>query len=66
MILMVLTIFLLFAVEHYQQKGSVREWIAGRNIVLRWAIYYVAIFSVLIFGIYGMGYNAADFAYGRF
>ena len=65
-ILMVLTIFLLFAVEHYQQKGSVREWIAGRNIVLRWAIYYVAIFSVLIFGIYGMGYNAADFAYGRF
>lgn len=49
-----------------QEKGSVREMIARRNIVLRWLIYYGAFFAILIFGMYGAGYNASDFIYGNF
>lgn len=49
-----------------QETGSVREAIARRNIVLRWIIYYAAFFAILIFGMYGTGYNASDFIYGNF
>lgn len=49
-----------------QEKGSVREAIARKNIVLRWLIYYAAFFIILIFGMYGPGYNASDFIYGNF
>lgn len=53
-------------VSIWQQKGSVRESIASKNIVLRWIIYYGAIFAIIIFGIYGVGYNASDFVYANF
>lgn len=49
-----------------QERGSVREAIARRNIVLRWAVYYGAFFAILIFGMYGAGYTASDFIYGNF
>ena len=49
-----------------QEKGSVREMIAQKNIVLRWTIYYIAVFSIIILGIYGAGYNASDFIYANF
>lgn len=49
-----------------QESCSVRECIAGKNIIVRWAIYYIAIFSILILGIYGVGYNASDFVYANF
>ena len=40
--------------------------IAEKKVVVRWAIYYILIFSILIFGIYGKGYNASSFIYGNF
>ena len=49
-----------------QQKGSVRERIAGSNLVFRWAIYLAMILCVIIFGVYGPGYNAASFVYMQF
>ena len=55
-----------FGVISYLQKHgdvSVRELIASQNIVFRWAIYLFMIFVVLIFGIYGPGYDAASFVY---
>ena len=49
-----------------QERGSVRQMIAERNIVLRWLIYYAAFFAIVIFGMYGAGYNAGDFIYVNF
>lgn len=40
-----------------------REKIADLPLVLRWAIYFAAIFGVLIFGTYGIGYSASSFVY---
>lgn len=62
----VLSIVFLFYVDTLREKGQVREAIARKNIVLRWSIYYLAIFAVLIFGVYGPGYNAASFLYADF
>ncbi len=65
-ILGVLCIFILWTASMLQEKGSVRDRIAGCNIVFRWAIYYIAFFSILIFGMYGPGYDAASFVYMNF
>ncbi len=61
-----LSLVLIRKISMLQQKASVREAIANRNIVLRWAIYYGAIFAIIILGIYGVGYSASDFVYANF
>jgi hypothetical protein len=65
-IVAVIAIAILFLVDYLHTKGSVRGWIAKQNLAFRWTLYYAAIFSVLIFGIYGPGYNAAAFIYFQF
>ncbi|MCR5226281.1 MAG: MBOAT family protein [Eubacterium sp.] len=65
--LLIAMIVLLLVVDYYNEKGvKIRERIAGMIIPVRWAVYYAAIFAVLIFGIYGAGYNAASFIYQNF
>lgn len=64
--LALVAIVLLWLISFLQEKGCVRDMIASRNIVLRWTIYFAAIFSVMIFGIYGPGYEASAFAYMNF
>lgn len=49
-----------------ERYGSVRKLVAEQNLVFRWIIYFGLFFSVLIFGCYGPGYDAADFIYGGF
>jgi D-alanyl-lipoteichoic acid acyltransferase DltB (MBOAT superfamily) len=49
-----------------ERYGSVRRLIAKQNTAFRWAVYLALLFSVLIFGRYGPGYNPADFIYGGF
>lgn len=51
----------------FQAQGrSLYEWLAKRNIVLRWILLYAALFTVILFGVYGPGYDAAQFIYGGF
>lgn len=50
-----------------QENGySIRDCIAKRNIFIRWAFYYTALFSVLFFGAYGIGYRLGDMIYAQF
>lgn len=56
----------LWVVALLQQKGSVRERVAQSNIIFRWCMYYLLLFAVMIFGIYGPGYDAASFVYANF
>ena len=64
--LMYVSFFILWAVSMKQEKGSVREGLAKKNIVFRWIVIYAALFAVLIFGVYGVGYNAAAFVYAQY
>ncbi len=57
---------LLWAVSMLQEKGGLRTRIAGYNLGFRWAIYYIAIIALIIFGIYGPGYDASNFVYMGF
>lgn len=65
--LAIICMLILLIVGILQEKGiSIREKIAESNIIFRWSIYYIAFFSILIFGIYGPGYDAASFIYMQF
>lgn len=65
-LLALVCLFVLWCVSMLQERGSVREGIERSNIVFRWAIYYIGIFAILIFGIYGPGYDASSFVYMKF
>lgn len=66
LILLAFCVLLLWAVSMLQERCSVRQTLARQNIVLRWALLYVAIFSVVIFGIYGPGFEASAFIYMQY
>lgn len=47
-------------------KRPLREWFAEQNVVFRWGILYLMIFFVVIYGYYGLGYDASTFIYAQF
>ena len=63
---LIIAIFVLLIVEIVGQSGSVREKLFNQNIIFRWTIIYMLIFFVVIFGCYGVGYDATQFIYGKF
>lgn len=65
-ILALVCIFILWAAGMLQARGNVRERLAGSNILFRWLAYYLLFFSIVIFGIYGPGYDASAFVYMKF
>lgn len=66
MILLVISLLFLWQISLWQEKGCIREDIAQWNGIFRWAIYYIGIFSIVIFGIYGLDYNASEFIYMQY
>ena len=61
------SVFILWAVSFMQERGiKIREELAKQNLVFRWIIYYIAIIFILIFGVYGEGYDASQFIYFQF
>ena len=59
-------IFVLLVVDIMQEHMKVRETLAKQNLIFRWIIIYIALFAVIIFGIYGPGYSASSFIYEQF
>ncbi len=47
-------------------KINVREKLEEQNLLFRWIVYLLIIFTIIIFGIYGKGYDAKSFIYGGF
>ena len=50
----------------FRNKTDMVVWLSKRNVFIRWTIYTLAIVLVIIFGVYGPGYNASDFIYASF
>ena len=64
---MILSLLILLGVDILHEKGvSIRESLLKQPVVIRWSVYYAAILAILIFGVYGPGYNAANFIYFQF
>lgn len=53
-------------IQEKHHDTDIRSLLDQRSFKLRFLLLYVGIMSVIIFGIYGSGYNAADFVYMQF
>jgi len=60
-----LLVLLGISVAKYR-RVDVREWIFQQGLWFRYLLYLLALFSILIFGIYGSAYDAAQFLYFQF
>ena len=57
----------MFVVSVMQERGiAVRQYVAAKPLAVRWVLYFALVLSVVIFGAYGVGYDAVDFIYGQF
>ncbi len=66
-LLLILCVILLIAVGMLHEKGiRIRESFAKQPLVFRWLVLFAGIFVILIAGIYGPGYDSAQFIYGGF
>ena len=52
--------------KFHAEGTGVRVKLAEQNLIFRWLIYYALIFSVIIFGFYGPGYDPSEFIYQNF
>lgn len=67
MIVAIISLLVLFIVDICKYNSiKLREKIAEQGLWFRWTIYIGAVMSIVIFGIYGPGYNAASFIYFQF
>lgn len=57
---------LMFAVSLLQRKGSVREWISAKPYIVKYTIFVGLFLAVLLFGAYGVGFDASQFIYNQF
>ena len=65
--LMYVLIILIIIVDVLHDKGfKFRETILRQDIAFRFTVYFVALFTIIIFGIYGPGYDSVSFIYQGF
>lgn len=66
-ILIIVVVIVLYIIGLLKEKGiDIRENVASKKIVVRWAIYYCLILSIIIFGSYGLGIVPLDPMYANF
>ena len=65
--LIIVAVMVLLVVGILQESGvKIRETLSKQNILFRWAVMWMLIISIIIFGMYGPGYDAASFIYGNY
>jgi D-alanyl-lipoteichoic acid acyltransferase DltB (MBOAT superfamily) len=65
-IVLILSVTLILIVSLLQRSGSVREKLAARPMWIRYTTYFAIFLAVLLFGAYGVGYDASQFIYSQF
>ncbi len=66
-LIVVVTLVLIFVIGVIQERGTaIRETIAKKHIVIRFAFAYALILYIIVFGAYGAGYIPVDPMYAEF
>ena len=64
---LLVAILILFVVECFKyNKISLVDLFAKQNLLFQWIFFYVGILAVVVFGVYGPAYDAAQFIYFQF
>ena len=62
-----LIIFIASVIQERSKDGmDIRHMLDKKPFILRFALLFVGLISIVVFGIYGSGYSAADFVYAQF
>lgn len=64
--LSLLLIIFLMIIEYLNKKENIKTKLKNEPLITRWTIYYILIFSIIIFGFYGGKYDASQFIYLQF
>ena len=59
-------IVLVLCVSLKQRRGSIRERLYERTAAVQYLVVFALLFAILIFGAYGIGYDANQFIYNQF
>lgn len=59
-------IFIVSVIQERYASTTIRSVLIKEPAIVRWGVIYIAIMAILIFGVYGSGFNAADFVYAQF
>mgnify|MGYP000870288371 FL=1 len=65
-IVIIIGVIVMISVSLSQRSGSVREKIAGKPVIIRYAVFVLLFFSIIIFGAYGIGFDSNQFIYNQF
>lgn len=66
-LILVGAVMVMFCVDILHEKGvKIRKWLYNERIWFRWLIYLGAFWTVLMFGLYGVEYDASQFIYFQF
>lgn len=67
-IVLVINIAFISILDYLKSKKNidVKQKILSSHILLRWAIYFLLVYDVILFGVYGAGYDTSGFLYGGF
>ncbi len=67
MVVVAIAVLVLFVIGILQERGvKIRETLDKQSFIFRWALVIALIVFVAVFGIYGPGYDASQFIYGKF
>lgn len=67
LVVLVLGLMVMAAVDTMAYRGiDVAEKLESQNTPVKWAILYILIIFIIVFGVYGPGYDAARFIYYKF
>ena len=59
-------LFFIGVIQERHPHTTIREMLDDNPFALRFILIYLGLVAVAVFGIYGSGYNAADFVYMQF
>lgn len=65
-IVLIVSLAVLIASDLLTAKRPMRPVLAAKPLPVRWAVYLIGIFAVLIFGVYGPGFSESQFLYFQF
>ncbi len=62
----ILLVWIISLIQEKHADTDIRTMLDKKPFIARFAVVYLGIVAVVVFGIYGSGYNAADFVYMQF
>ncbi len=62
----IIVIFIVSVIQERHPSTTIREMLDKKPFILRFALIFIGIMAVIVYGIYGSGYNPADFVYMQF